>query len=196
MSITFTRPVGDAGADTAATNGYGGQEAGRRVGCHSPELSAQVELGGQRAEPVTPEAPARRVRVAPVPRPVRVVSRATQEDAPLRSSGRLGCDSPAAPSVHGSRLTRRGRLAVTVAWLVLAVVAVWPVLGGDGGTGSSGETTSVRVDVGDTLWELALEANPQADPRGVVSAIVEINGLRDAGDIRPGDRLQIPVAVD
>jgi hypothetical protein len=103
-----------------------------------------------------------------------------------------GCDAPAAPSLRGSRLTRRGRLAVTLAWLVLAALAAWPVLGG--GSDHTTETIPVRVEVGDTLWQLAIDAAPGTDPRRVVDEIVKLNGLRDGGDIRPGDTLQIPVS--
>ena len=52
----------------------------------------------------------------------------------------------------------------------------------------------VTVQENDTLWELASRCNPDAsfDISSAVYDICEINDI-DAGDIRPGDTLFIPV---
>lgn len=47
------------------------------------------------------------------------------------------------------------------------------------------------VEQGETLWELARQAAPREDPRGVVERLVEANHLRGAA-IRPGQRLVLP----
>lgn len=117
-----------------------------------------------------------------------------------RPSGRpapVACAGSAEPSLHGARLTRRGRLVVAFAWLLLIVAGVLafvrPWDGGEAGSGAAVVTT-VEVRGGDTLWELATDAAPTADPRETVAAIMELNDLSSAGDIRPGDTLKIPAA--
>ena len=120
-------------------------------------------------------------------RPVRAVAR------PVAKS----CSGSAAPSVHGGRLTRRGRLVMSAAWLVLLVVGVLGVVrpwAGAPEPGEVAERATVRIDPGDTLWDVAGRVAPESDRREVVSAIVEMNDLSSAGDIRPGDRLVLPDA--
>ncbi|WP_158564381.1 LysM peptidoglycan-binding domain-containing protein [Jiangella anatolica] len=113
-----------------------------------------------------------------------------------RPTGRptpVPCVGSAEPSLHGSRLTRRGRVVVGLAWLLLIVAgALAFVRPWDGSTGSAGTVTTVEVRGGDTLWELATDVAPTADPRETVAAIMDLNGLSSAGDIRPGDVLEIP----
>lgn len=107
----------------------------------------------------------------------------------------LPCVGSAAPSLHGARLTRRGRVVVALAWLLLIVagalafVRPWDA---SPSTGTPAAVTTVEVRGGDTLWELATDAAPTADPRETVAAIMELNDLSSAGDIRPGDVLEIP----
>lgn len=88
------------------------------------------------------------------------------------------------------RLTRRGRVVVVLA-AVLALLGLGA--GGRaafaGGHGSAAPT--VVVAPGDTLWDIAVRAEPRADPRRVVARIVEINGLPDV-IVEPGERLELP----
>jgi nucleoid-associated protein YgaU len=92
------------------------------------------------------------------------------------------------------RLTRRGRVVVRV--VVLAVLTLLVVafslgrLAGSAQAGDGSETTTVVVQPGDTLWEIARAADPAADPRDTIEAIAELNGL--AGSIVPGQQLLIP----
>jgi len=92
------------------------------------------------------------------------------------------------------RLTRRGRVVVRVvvlAMLTLLVVAFsLGRLAGSAQAGDGSETTTVVVQPGDTLWEIARAADPAADPRDTIEAIAELNGL--AGSIVPGQQLLIP----
>lgn len=104
--------------------------------------------------------------------------------------------SPTAPT--RLRLTARGRRALaTIAALPAAVaLAIAIVSGGsalasrEDGT-SAGTFSSVVVGAGDSLWSIAEEVAPAADPRDVVDAIVRLNAL-EGGNISAGQRLAVP----
>jgi nucleoid-associated protein YgaU len=142
--------------------------------------------------PLAPPAPAPPRRTQPErrrPRPAGV--RACGESARSR------------PNAAGSlALTRRG-------WVTVAVlVAVLVSLGGIGasavarqatsgpgadGPETAGRTTTVLVQPGQTLWEIAGEVAPTGtDIRVTVDRIAELNGLQRAGDLEVGERLVIP----
>jgi LysM repeat protein len=94
------------------------------------------------------------------------------------------------------RITRRGRVVLTV--LVAVPLAVAAIVGGAGALkadGSvavrSGQYTYTTVQSGESLWQLAQEVAPNADPRDVVADITNLNGL-ESGVIQPGQRLAIP----
>jgi hypothetical protein len=94
------------------------------------------------------------------------------------------------------RITRRGRAVLTV--LVAVPLAVAAIVGGAGALkadGSdavrSGQYTYTTVQSGESLWQLAQEVAPNADPRDVVADITNLNGL-ESGVIQPGQRLAIP----
>lgn len=95
------------------------------------------------------------------------------------------------------RITARGRrvLAALVALPVAAGIA-FAVLSG-GSALASGEATTantfekVTVLPGDTLWSIAAEVAPNADPRDAVVEIGRLNGVHD-GDLSVGQVLAIP----
>ena len=94
------------------------------------------------------------------------------------------------------RITRRGRAVVTMlAALPLVVGAlVFAVNGGIATATQSSSSTrfeQVTVTAGQSLWELAADLAPSADPRDVVSDIVHLNQL-DGADVQPGQQLAIP----
>ncbi|CAN5186759.1 hypothetical protein BH09ACT6_BH09ACT6_18010 [soil metagenome] len=108
--------------------------------------------------------------------------------------------APRLSAQHGSRLriTKRGRtvLAVLVIVPLLAGVFLFVVNGGTAvATSDSGSTSFeyMTVEGGQTLWQLATEIAPKADPREVVSDIVHLNGLANS-DVQAGQRLAIPAA--
>jgi nucleoid-associated protein YgaU len=106
---------------------------------------------------------------------------------------------PAAPV----RLTRRGRrllrtvvvsFALLVTLLVASVTAL-PAL--QAGTEAAvPATTTVVVQPGQTMWELARDAVPGADPRETIQRIASLNSLSgaDASIVYPGQELVIPLA--
>lgn len=95
------------------------------------------------------------------------------------------------------RLTRRGRmLLTTVSVLVFgAAVAVLGlrVAGVLEPEPQFSRTVSVQVGAGQSLWSIAQETNPQENPATVVEKIADLNNLRSAADITPGQTLQVPV---
>jgi LysM repeat protein len=48
------------------------------------------------------------------------------------------------------------------------------------------------VEPGDSLWSIALEVAPTADPRDVVDEIVRLNAL-GSSTVEAGQRIAIPV---
>ncbi len=126
---------------------------------------------------------------------------------PARPVGRVGpvasaagprpvpCERSYAADLHGSRLSPRGRLVVALLWIVLAAAGAFAFLRPGAGSTEVGQvdTTTVVVEAGDTMWALARSLDADADPRVVVDAIVELNGLRSGADIHPGDVLVVPV---
>lgn len=94
------------------------------------------------------------------------------------------------------RLTRRGRgvLAALAAVPLLAGVALGVLDGGDAvasDTAASTEFATVTIQGGDTLWQLAAELAPTADPRDVIADIVTLNALSSPA-VHPGQQLAVP----
>ena len=101
------------------------------------------------------------------------------------------------------RLTRRGRLVVTV--LVLLAVSVtatllWMSVAGSVQASSRGGTaprspyqglTQVVVQPGQTLWSIAAAAEPSANAWAVVQQIVEVNAL-NGPQVHAGELLWVP----
>ena len=93
------------------------------------------------------------------------------------------------------RLTARGRrvvagLSIAIGLSIAAGTVVAIEVDRGSGLRLAGSDTVV-VRSGDTLWSIAREVAPEEDPRAVVDAIVELNGL-DSVDLLPGAQLQLP----
>jgi hypothetical protein len=101
-----------------------------------------------------------------------------------------------APRPSRLRLTQRGRAFLfTLAATPLVVAALLFALNGGGATasleGSDAAFQYVTVDTGETLWQLAEELAPAADPRDVIAEIVRLNQL-ESPDVYAGQQLAIP----
>jgi LysM repeat protein len=100
-----------------------------------------------------------------------------------------------APRVH-LHITRRGRVVLTML-TVIGVVALMAsfLLAGQGAvaTSTSGDVHFQRVTVasGETLWQVAQEVAPAADPRDVVADISNLNNLQGS-QVQAGQTLAIP----
>ncbi|RKS68662.1 LysM domain-containing protein [Actinomadura pelletieri DSM 43383] len=98
------------------------------------------------------------------------------------------------------RLTRRGRAVIVGFAATFTLVSLWLTVGPGalaGGRDSrdapSRATRIVVVKPGDTLWDLASEADPDADPRRVVQRIIDLNGMGGDPTVQPGQELRLPV---
>ncbi|MBB5632142.1 hypothetical protein BKA04_000365 [Cryobacterium mesophilum] len=96
------------------------------------------------------------------------------------------------------RITRRGRVVfAALAAGPLAVLALVMALNGGMATATSEPSTGtfdyVTVASGQSLWQVAEELAPTADPRDVISDIVRLNQLENSV-VHPGDRLAVPPA--
>ena len=94
------------------------------------------------------------------------------------------------------RLTKRGRAVfMSLAATPLIVIALVFSLNGGGASASlSGSDASfqyVTVASGQTLWQVAQELAPTADPRDVIAEIVKLNQL-SSPDVFAGQQLAIP----
>ena len=96
------------------------------------------------------------------------------------------------------RLTARGRrVFAALAALPAVVVLSVAIIGGGAALasrepGASVESFSyVTASSGDSLWSIAEQVAPAADPRDVVDAIIKLNAL-DTAVIEAGQRLAIP----
>lgn len=94
------------------------------------------------------------------------------------------------------RLTSRGRMVfgIIAAIPVIAVaLLVGPNVLGAQATGDVVESSFQYVSIapGQSLWQLAEQVAPQADPREVVADILTLNNL-SSGDVQPGQKLAIP----
>ena len=94
------------------------------------------------------------------------------------------------------RITQRGRsLLVAVVAAPLAIAAMAFALNGGEATASLGGQDMpfqyVTVSSGETLWQLAEELAPTADPRQVIDQIVQLNQLTSS-DVFAGQELAIP----
>jgi LysM repeat protein len=115
----------------------------------------------------------------------------------------IGITTPgfAGPVVSGTRLrlTTRGRRVIAALAAVPAIVAVSAaIIGGSTAALASREPSAdpgsfqtVTVTAGESLWSIAQEVAPSADPRDVVDAIIRLNAL-DGVTVAAGERLAIP----
>ena len=98
----------------------------------------------------------------------------------------------------GVRLTTRGRrvLIAAVAALVLVLLLVGGLLGAQGAAADDVAAvpgSTVVVKPGESLWSIAVEAAPGADPRETVALIRQLNGL-GSEPVLAGQQLVLPAA--
>ena len=93
------------------------------------------------------------------------------------------------------RLTRRGRVVVVVAALLVAfAIGVFVTAAGSVATqrpGTPEPTRIVQVHSGDTLWGIASELADDGDVRAMMEQIERLNAL-DSSVLQAGQRLVVP----
>jgi Tfp pilus assembly protein FimV len=101
--------------------------------------------------------------------------------------------SPSSPVRHSPvRLTRRGRIVLTLLMLVGILVAGFTLgRSSQASAGTHQVRHTVTVEPGDTLWSVAERVAPHADTRQVVAEIQSLNKISDAVVV-PGERLVVP----
>jgi LysM domain len=96
------------------------------------------------------------------------------------------------------RLTRRGRLVVTTA-AVLMIGAVSMTFAGAASATGHGRVhagpgpgvTKVEVRAGQSMWSIAEAYDPDADTRVVIQEILQMNSL-SSDQLQPGEVLWVP----
>ena len=142
--------------------------------------------------------------LAPVPdRPrLRAVQPATVPETQAPASAPRVADvlAPAAPPAPRLRLTRRGRVAVAVSatavTVLLSLTLVPAVAAGVASTfsPSPASSTTVVVQPGQSLWQVAQATAPNGDTASMVARIADANGITSADQLRPGQRLEVPLS--
>lgn len=93
------------------------------------------------------------------------------------------------------RLTRRGRVLIVLlaAAVLLAVFSLGRVSSraADAG-GTRAARPTVVLQSGETLWQVARRVSPKADPRVTVERILQLNDLKRADMVQPGQQLLLP----
>ena len=187
-----------------------GTVAGQR-GAAIPERWDNTADGRGRPGAARPQRPALTV-VTPQPA---AKDEWPEAPTPVRKPG-AGVDEPERRAPHRTpqrpaqarrtrprtRLTRRGRIVVSA--LVMAAMLLIAVLAWIGGATRADATgsgpppsavyrnlTRVIVEPGESLWTIAAQAEPAADPRSVIQEIIDLNALGGTS-IQPGERLWVP----
>jgi LysM repeat protein len=89
--------------------------------------------------------------------------------------------------------------ALITAGVVLVAALAWLAGTASAGAADSGSPPgavyhslrSVVVQPGESLWAIAVRADPAADPRSVIQEIIDINALHSTS-VQPGQRLWLP----
>ena len=94
------------------------------------------------------------------------------------------------------RLTRRGRLAMFISTLltlgVLGVILGSTTVATDE-PGAPVPAEMVVIEPGQTLWDLAAEANPNGNGQQTVADIMRLNSIESAGGLQAGDTIAVPL---
>ncbi len=98
------------------------------------------------------------------------------------------------PASSGVRLTARGRRVVALLAL-LPVVVAFLLLGTRLAQAETAVPTTavVKIEAGQSLWDVAVAIAPNQDPRRTIWTIRALNGL-DSSEVQAGQALIVPVS--
>jgi LysM domain len=163
-----------------------------------PDLRVVYRAGSPVAvAPAASSAAAPFVSVHPAAAPPAAAPLAPARPAPARpAQARPGVSPSSATSPL--QLTRRGRIVVAV---MAALLVAGLLLAGAGAAQATGHSASQRatgpnlarvvVRPGQTLWSVAENADPNADPRLVIQQVAQLNALT-SDNLVAGQRLWVP----
>ena len=99
----------------------------------------------------------------------------------------------ARPAQTGMKLTVRGRRVVALLALLPIFVAFLLIGTRAAQADASGPTTAVvKVEAGQSLWDVAVALAPNEDPRSTIWTIKALNGL-ETSEVQAGQGLIVPV---
>jgi len=98
----------------------------------------------------------------------------------------------ARPAQSGVKLTVRGRRVVALLALLPIVIAFVLIGTRAAQADQTGPSTAVvKVETGQSLWDVALAIAPNEDPRSTIWTIKALNGLKTS-DVQAGQGLIVP----
>ncbi|MFI8593509.1 LysM peptidoglycan-binding domain-containing protein [Microbacterium sp. NPDC078428] len=116
------------------------------------------------------------------------------------TTGSLGAPTMGVAPRTRLRLTDRGRRVVAgllagpvAAAILFGSLAAGEALASRETTASAGSFETVTVEPGQSLWAIAADVAPSADPRDVVDEIVRLNAL-ESSTVRAGQQIAIPTS--
>jgi hypothetical protein len=96
------------------------------------------------------------------------------------------------PGQTGMKLTVRGRRVVALLALLPIVLAFLLIGNRPAQADASGPTTAVvKVEAGQSLWDVAVAIAPNEDPRSTIWTIKALNGL-ETSEVQAGQALIVP----
>lgn len=103
---------------------------------------------------------------------------------------------PTPKQSSGMHLTRRGRIVLLLA--AIAAIVLMGITFGDSTVatnhaGTPAAIQTITVKAGETLWQIAVSANPSGDIRQTVDDIMKLNSLPSAAGLQMGREIAVPV---
>ena len=99
---------------------------------------------------------------------------------------------PVRPANSGLKLTVRGRRVVALLALLPIFVAFLLISTRAAQADATGPTTAViKVEAGQSLWDVAVAIAPNEDPRSTIWTIKALNGL-ETSEVQAGQALIVP----
>jgi len=100
---------------------------------------------------------------------------------------------PLQPAQPGLKLTVRGRRVVAILAL-LPIVIMFILIGTRAAQANAAgpKTAVIKVESGQSLWDVALAIAPNEDPRNTIWTIKALNGL-SSSEVQAGQGLIVPV---
>ncbi|NBO27005.1 MAG: LysM peptidoglycan-binding domain-containing protein [Actinobacteria bacterium] len=99
----------------------------------------------------------------------------------------------ARPAQSGVKLTVRGRRVVALLALLPIFVAFLLIGTRAAQADATGPTTAVvKVEAGQSLWDVAVAVAPNEDPRSTIWTIKALNGL-ETSEVQAGQGLIVPI---